>query len=85
VDIQYLVKGTEQIGLVQMTQARPLTSYDPANDIQYHSVDKGHYSRANNESFFIFFPSDVHRPSVKMEKRARVKKIVVKIRISDND
>jgi biofilm protein TabA len=36
---------------------------------------------ATPEKFFIFFPSDIHRPSVKIGENKVVRKVVVKVRI----
>lgn len=84
-DIQYVVQGVEQIGLVPLTDTKPMTSYDTANDIQYHKVKNDRYIEATNESFFIFFPGDAHRPSIKKGKSAKAKKIVVKVRVVENE
>jgi YhcH/YjgK/YiaL family protein len=36
---------------------------------------------ATPDKFFIFFPSDIHRPSVKVGENKIVRKVVVKVRI----
>ena len=53
--------------------------YNEENDIAFYIYGGGRYSLATPENFLIFFPSDIHRPSVMDEKSEKVKKIVVKI------
>jgi len=36
---------------------------------------------ADPDKFFVFFPEDVHRPGLKVDSIAPVRKIVVKVRI----
>ena len=37
------------------------------------------YVPAGPETFFVFFPTDIHRPSMKTDKDVVVKKVVVKV------
>ena len=51
-----------------------LTPYDPAKDIEFMTVNESNSYKATPERFFIFFPSDIHRPSVKIGENSQVRK-----------
>lgn len=83
-DVQYLHKGTEKIGIAIANEENPIQEeYDPARDIMF-------YSSAKNESIFemypgnfaIFLPSDIHRPGCINQKQQVIRKIVVKVALS---
>jgi biofilm protein TabA len=79
VDLQYVVKGKEKIGLVPIASATVIKPYDETKDVANYSGD-GKYYLASPDEFFLFFPGDVHRPSIKVEGYEVVKKLVIKIR-----
>jgi len=58
-----------------------LTAYNAANDIEFMTVTEGNHYKATPERFFLFFPSDIHRPSVKIGENSQVKKVVLKVKI----
>lgn len=83
IDLQYIVEGRERMGI-----ARPdgLSVVEPyVNDIEFYAaegVDGATYAVADPQSFFVFFPDDPHRPSIKADPAdsAMVRKVVVKIK-----
>jgi biofilm protein TabA len=82
IDLQYVIRGREKIGLTDGTNAKPLTTYDAMRDIIFYSAD-GRLLKASPAHFFLFFPTDLHRPNIAPGKSAVVKKIVVKIQVAD--
>jgi YhcH/YjgK/YiaL family protein len=83
IDIQYVVSGTEQISVAPQTSLKEvLTPYDPAKDIEFMSVEKQNDFVATPERFFIFFPSDLHRPGVKTGENSQVRKLVIKVAVN---
>lgn len=80
-DIQYLVSGQEQIGVVSLHETEVVTSYDEVKDITFLKAKKNNFRIANSEKFFVFFPDDAHRPSIKVENNEEVKKVVVKVKM----
>jgi YhcH/YjgK/YiaL family protein len=78
IDIQYVYEGAELMGITTADQAVVTEPYKP--DIMFYSSDKGEYAKATPAEFLIFFPEDVHRPTVKAGDNAVVKKIVIKVR-----
>lgn len=79
VDIQYMIEGTELMGLTTLTnqipteinQERDYAFYD--NDVTFLKVEKG--------MFTVFFPEDLHMPGIKFNQSTKVKKVVVKVRV----
>lgn len=84
VDVQYLAKGTEVIGVAPNDPALlPLEDCLEERDIAF-------YPTVANErpvtllpgDFLILFPGEFHRPGCQAGETCRVRKVVVKIRAS---
>ena len=85
-DIQYLIRGRERIGIRVLHPPTPAldmqieTAYDADKDVAFYTgagdvltLDAGHFA--------VFFPHDIHMPSLALDQPAEVKKVVVKVRI----
>lgn len=81
IDIQYVIKGAEIMGLTTLDNAKVTQPYNEEKDIAFYDFDGGDYYKATPDNFFMFFPEDVHRPSITTGDSVQVKKIVVKIMI----
>ncbi len=81
IDIQYVIEGEEIIGLTTHDKVKVTEPYDEEKDIAFYEFDGGDYLKATPEKFFLFFPDDVHRPSITTGDSIQIKKIVVKILI----
>jgi YhcH/YjgK/YiaL family protein len=82
VDIQYVVSGKEQMGLVPYTQKDVVSQeYSDSKDIEYFSVKNPVLYKADPSRFFLFFPEDAHMPSIKDGNNSPVKKAVVKLKL----
>ena len=82
IDIQHVIIGAEQMSLSPLSERKEeLVPYDPAKDVEFMTVNKTSSFEATPDNFFIFFPSDIHRPSVKIGENKNVRKVVVKVRI----
>jgi len=46
------------------------------------SADTENYRNAVPGKFFLFFPEEAHRPTVKTSENINVRKVVVKVRIN---
>lgn len=80
-DIQYVISGKELMGITTADNVTVDEPYNETNDIAFHTFEGGDYRLATPGNFLVFFPADVHRPSVADGEGVPVKKIVVKIRI----
>ena len=81
IDIQYVIQGEEIIGLTTLDKVEVKDPYDAEKDIAFYNYEGGNYLKATPDKFFLFFPDDVHRPSLTTGDSVLVKKIVVKILI----
>jgi YhcH/YjgK/YiaL family protein len=82
IDIQYVISGTELMSVAPLSQKKDILSpYDAEKDVEFMTVGKSNSSIATQERFFIFFPSDIHRPGLKVDGNSPIKKIVVKVKV----
>jgi len=81
IDIQYVIAGEELMGLTTPDKVTARDPYNEEKDITFFDYQGGEYLKATPDKFFIFFPEDVHQPSVTTGDSVLVKKIVVKIKI----
>lgn len=81
IDIQYVIKGKELIGLTTIDKVQPKVEYDKQKDIAFYTSDKkAEYETATPDNYFVFFPENLHRPSIQKEAGLKVKKIVIKLK-----
>lgn len=79
IDLHYLIKGEEKIGVAPVATATVVNQYDAVKDVANYNAE-GKYYIAGPGEFFLFFPGDVHRPNIKVDGYDSVKKLVIKIR-----
>jgi len=77
-DIQYIIKGKEKIGSALTTSLTIRDEYDPKRDVVFYTGE-GKYYEAGPDTFFIFTPTDAHRPNIKVDGYDPVKKLVIKV------
>ena len=82
IDLQSVIEGEEKIGVYPVSKARVTKEYDETKDIANYSADGKLYS-AKPGTFFLFFPSDAHRPNITPGGNLVVKKIVIKIKAAN--
>ena len=80
IDLQYVIKGEEKIGVAPIATATVIKPYDDSRDAANYNAD-GQYYIAIPGTFFLFFPGDAHRPNIKVDGYDIVKKLVIKIRM----
>ena len=80
IDIQYIIKGEEHIGVAPIEHLSPICEYDVNRDIIFYNgeVDK---QTMRQGDFLILYPEDGHLPCQTIDKPQRVKKAVVKVKI----
>ncbi|WP_157740735.1 YhcH/YjgK/YiaL family protein [Mucilaginibacter xinganensis] len=82
IDLQYVIKGQETIGVATLAKATVTKPYSEEKDSANYNAE-GQYYIATPAAFFLFFPSDVHRPNIKVAGFDLVKKIVIKIKMAN--
>jgi biofilm protein TabA len=78
VDIQYIVRGEEKMGVAPVSTAKVIRPYDEKRDAANYEVE-GKYYVSTPDKFFIFFPTDAHRPNITIGGNKPDKKIVIKV------
>lgn len=64
IDLQYTYEGNELMGLAH--SVIPTGDYDPVKDkTNYRTEEKIDYVPADPKRFFLYFPADMHQPSVR--------------------
>ena len=82
IDLHYVVSGQEKMGVYPITKLTVAKPYDATKDIANYS-GKGKIYTAVPGVFFLFFPSDGHRPNITTGGNKADKKIVIKVRYAD--
>lgn len=79
IDLQYLISGEEMMGVTATESLEVVVPY--VEDIMFYTPEgvEAVYEKAVPGKFFVFFPDDAHRPSMKSAEGVSVKKVVVKV------
>ena len=82
IDLQYVISGEEKIGVCPVAKATVIKPYNEKSDGANYQA-KGKIYTAVPGTFFIFFPTDAHRPGITPGGNKPVKKLVIKIRVAE--
>lgn len=84
-DVQYLHAGQERMGVTpDLGHYKIAKAYDPERDIQfYEDVENEVELICRPGNFAVFFPEDVHRPGCVEGQPGKIRKVVVKIAVSE--
>jgi biofilm protein TabA len=81
-DLQYMVRGIEQIGVTNAGGLHSVEPYAGERDIEFfHGA--GDLITLREGQFAIFFPHDAHQPGIAVDSPQEVRKIVVKVALDD--
>lgn len=82
IDIQYMIKGTEKVGLTDYANCATTEKYNEEKDIEFLKANVApHYQILEEGDFLVFFPQDAHQPALDNEEKLFVKKVIVKVAI----
>ena len=83
IDIQFMIKGAERIGVGGIDNYQATEAYDESKDLEFLAAANDNYQfiNMNENDFIILYPQDVHMPQIAMNTPSYVKKAVVKISI----
>ena len=86
-DIQFLAWGEEKIGIAIDTGNNEISEslLEQRDIIFYHNSENESFIEMIPGSYAIFFPQDMHRPACIKNKETTIRKIVVKVAISELD
>ena len=80
-DIQYMIRGEEFMGVKTFSGQTATTPYDENKDAAFYSPEFDSLVKVNAGQFTIFFPHDLHMPSMKTGNSQKVLKAVFKVRV----
>src|SRR6185312_1479224 len=66
IDLHYVIRGKEKIGVADATSATVTNPYDATKDIANYTTEGKFYDAVPGE-FFLFFPTNAHRPGIRAE------------------
>ena len=79
-DIQFIIKGQEQIGIGDISEFETSETYDKERDLEFLKTNfKQDFLTLKENDFLILYPQDVHMPQICIDKPSYVKKAVVKV------
>lgn len=80
VDVQFLVSGRERLGFAPDTGNSEVEErFEERDLILYKSVENESFVEAAPGCYSIFFPADIHRPTLISGEAMTVRKVVVKV------
>ncbi|NUQ82375.1 MAG: YhcH/YjgK/YiaL family protein [Bacteroidetes bacterium] len=80
-DIHFLISGEEWVGYLPNTGQVPSVPYHPEDDYMLFD-ERCAYTRLVPGQVAIFFPPELHMPSIHNGSPAPVRKVVMKLRLS---
>lgn len=80
IDIQIMLKGEEKIGFTSLKNQEITDQYNEEKDYTFYSAQLD-YQNLREGNFAIFLPTDLHCPSIKIDKSIKVRKAVVKVKV----
>lgn len=85
IDIQYLAHGEEIIGFAPDTGNNQISEslLEQRDIIFYHQMENESSLIMTPGSFGIFFPQDVHRPACIHRRPTEIRKVVVKVALTE--
>lgn len=78
IDVQYIIKGKERIGVQPYSVCVSKIPYDKEKDIEFLSGEDNFFDM-NEGDFMILYPEDAHKPSIYLGQESEVRKAVLKI------
>ena len=83
IDIQFVVRGQEAIGVAPVASLVPAEPYDAAKDIEFFATPRESAALAlRGGDFAVFAPGDGHRPSLHLDGPHVSRKAVVKVSVA---
>lgn len=80
IDLQFIHSGEERLRFATLASGRSIGPYDPERDVAFFASDEGMDLLLRAGMVAIFYPEDLHAPSLWVTGPDRVAKTVVKVR-----
>ena len=79
-DIQLMLRGEELMGVSTFAGQTPTMAYDESKDAAFFKPDYDSLLKVQQGQFTVFFPHDLHMPSMKSGNAEKVLKAVFKVK-----
>jgi YhcH/YjgK/YiaL family protein len=79
IDIQCMIEGEESMAITSFNGQLATTPYDEQKDVAFYEKKYESMITVRKDQFVIFFPHDLHMPSIKTNNTMTVKKAVFKV------
>lgn len=80
IDLQYVLEGTEEMHVAEISSLKPICSYDTDKDCIFYEGECPTKTVLSSGDFAILFPQDGHIPGVMHQNPEPIKKMVFKIK-----
>ncbi|HEY0653784.1 MAG TPA: YhcH/YjgK/YiaL family protein [Chryseosolibacter sp.] len=80
-DIQLMLRGEEFMGIKTFNGQTPSTPYDESKDAAFYQPQFDSLVKVKEGQFTIFFPHDLHMPSMKTGSSTKILKAVFKVKV----
>jgi YhcH/YjgK/YiaL family protein len=80
-DIQYMIRGEEFMGVKTYSGQIATTPYNEDKDAAFYAPEFDSLVKVKAGQFTIFFPHDLHMPSMKTGNAQKVLKAVFKVKV----
>lgn len=77
-DVHVVLEGSERIGYANIGELRSKVPYDPEKDVEFYGEGSGRFFQVGVGEFALFGPQDAHMPSLMVDHRQKVRKVVIK-------
>jgi YhcH/YjgK/YiaL family protein len=81
IDIQVVLEGEERCCCAPLSLATELGPFDADKDIGFLVGPRQTTMQLNPDNFAVFFPQDAHMPSLDLEGKRTVRKVVMKVAV----
>ena len=80
IDIQYMIDGSEFVGVTDYKNCKSQEEYNNEKDIEFLKLNgEENLHTLKTGEFLVFFPNDAHKPALECEQKKTVKKVIVKV------
>jgi YhcH/YjgK/YiaL family protein len=80
IDIQWMIAGTEKVGFSFLDNQEITESYNHEKDYTFYNAQID-YFELKQGWFAIFFPTDLHCPSIAFQHPMKIRKAVFKVKV----
>lgn len=81
IDIQYIVSGAERMGVSLLKDQVVSKPYSEEKDFHLFADAPDYFIELHAGDFVIFYPNDLHLPTIQVDQPATVRKVVVKVSV----